>query len=300
MITIAKMLRTGAGHFNDRDTAALNELKANFKLYMTQDIVMLDYLRLVSKRFKRAQLDQQKKNEIINSFMDVSEQVLKKSGVSKKDYDQIKMLMKLDKEIFMQEAKIHPDKNYLQENDFDHFVDFSRLPEKINKNAKMILYRPNLMAKLKKSFDAIVKAAENEEMIRIQEAEEWKAKKHHALRFQQRITPKPESELKIIQDLLTFMDEFFDNEDKQRKLAKQERREIVKNRKTSPEKFKLMREKEEVYYQNALQRLLKERRKVPKEERVKMRQDSVDEIDTTDLENWVLRENFYLVDKAEL
>ena len=51
------------------------------------------------------------------------------------------MLMKLDREIFMQEGKMHP-KNYLQANDFDHFVDFSRLPTKINKNAKMLLYRP--------------------------------------------------------------------------------------------------------------------------------------------------------------
>lgn len=87
MLTIAKMLRTGAGHFNDRDTAALNELKTNFKLYMTHDIVMLDYIRLVNKRFKRAQIDQQKREEMIKSFMDVSDEVLKKSGVSKKDYD---------------------------------------------------------------------------------------------------------------------------------------------------------------------------------------------------------------------
>jgi hypothetical protein len=53
---------------------------------------------------------------------------------------------------------MHP-KNYLQKNEFDHFVDFSRLPENIPKNAKMLLYRPNTMARLKKSFDAITNAA---------------------------------------------------------------------------------------------------------------------------------------------
>lgn len=48
---------------------------------------------------------------------------------------------------------------------------------------------------------------------------------------------------------------------------------------------------------NALQRLLKERRKIPKEERIKMRQDSVDEINTTDVENWVFRPDFHVIDQ---
>jgi hypothetical protein len=61
-----------------------------------------------------------------------------------------------------------------------------------------------------------------------------------------------------------------------------------------------MKENEDVFYKSALERVLKERRKMPKEERVKLRQDSVDEIDTTDLENWVLREDFYLLDNTQL
>ena len=39
-----------------------------------------------------------------------------------------------------------------------------------------------------------------------------------------------------------------------------------------------------------LEKLIRERRKMPKEERLqKFRNDSVDEVDTTDLENWGLR-----------
>jgi hypothetical protein len=39
-------------------------------------------------------------------------------------------------------------------------------------------------------------------------------------------------------------------------------------------------------------RLLRERREIPKAERLaKFRNDSVDEVDTTDLENWVLLRN---------
>lgn len=38
-----------------------------------------------------------------------------------------------------------------------------------------------------------------------------------------------------------------------------------------------------------LTRLIRERRKIPKEERLRLyRNDSVDEVDTTDLENWAV------------
>jgi len=43
------------------------------------------------------------------------------------------------------------------------------------------------------------------------------------------------------------------------------------------------------WYKPLLLRLIEERRKVPKEERVKDRTDSVDEIDTTDLEHFSFR-----------
>ena len=39
-----------------------------------------------------------------------------------------------------------------------------------------------------------------------------------------------------------------------------------------------------------LTKIIRERKKMPKEERLKLyRNDSVDEVDTTDLENWELR-----------
>jgi len=37
-----------------------------------------------------------------------------------------------------------------------------------------------------------------------------------------------------------------------------------------------------------MSRLIRERKVTPKEERMRMKQDSVDEVDTTDLENWAL------------
>lgn len=82
LLTIAKMLRTGACHFNDRDDAAIAELKAHFKLYVTHVPLVLDYLRLLNKKYKQVQIDKEKREKMILSFMDVSDEIIKKSGVS--------------------------------------------------------------------------------------------------------------------------------------------------------------------------------------------------------------------------
>ena len=87
MLTIGKMLRKGTSHFNARDTAAIEELKKNMKLYLTTDIMLLDYLRLVNLRFKRANIDKEKRDNMLLSILDVKPEVLKKAGVRQKDYD---------------------------------------------------------------------------------------------------------------------------------------------------------------------------------------------------------------------
>ena len=47
------------------------------------------------------------------------------------------------------------------------------------------------------------------------------------------------------------------------------------------------------WYEPLLSRLIAERRKMPKKERLeKFRNDSVDEVDTTDLENWRFRARY--------
>ena len=67
------------------------------------------------------------------------------------------------------------------------------MPDKISKNAKMILYRPNLMAKLKKSFDMILTEIESDLLRKREEKEEWKLKKIKAFNFWKR-HPEKEQE----------------------------------------------------------------------------------------------------------
>ena len=48
------------------------------------------------------------------------------------------------------------------------------------------------------------------------------------------------------------------------------------------------------WYEPLLTKLIRERRKMPKKERLeKFRNDSIDEVDTTDLENWSFRGQYY-------
>jgi HD superfamily phosphodiesterase len=105
------------------------------------------------------------------------------------------------------------------------------------------------MARLKKSFDAIAAAAESEEYRRLQEAEEWKAKKHKALNFQARLLDKPESEIEKIKSLLKAIDELFESEEKVYR-TKRKRKETVTEE--EEKQFKIEQEEEDEFYQTAL------------------------------------------------
>jgi len=61
------------------------------------------------------------------------------------------MLLKLDPFIFTTKSKRHVP-NYVSENLFNDFVDFTKLPENIPKDAKAILFRPNKMKELAKAY----------------------------------------------------------------------------------------------------------------------------------------------------
>jgi len=123
------------------------------------------------------------------------------------------------------------------------------------------------MAKLKKSFDMILTEIESDLLRKMEEQEEWKLKKIKAFNFWKRHPEKEQEQDKIIQDLLQFIDEFFDKETAEHKAIKNSKR----GQKISEEEFKLQKEKEDEFYMTALDRLLKERRKTPKEERLKMK-----------------------------
>jgi hypothetical protein len=67
-----------------------------------------------------------------------------------RQFEQIKMLLKLDKNLLNKYGKRHP-KFQTNKNIYDNFVDFTKLPENLSHDAKSLLYRPQ---KMKVLYDA--------------------------------------------------------------------------------------------------------------------------------------------------
>jgi len=102
LFTIAKMLRTGYVAYNSDDTAAIEELKKNFGLYMQGDIVLIDYLRLLNKRYKRDVVEREERDKLIASFMEAPQR-----GTKVVWCEQERLQLDQDARIFLSEGKIH-------------------------------------------------------------------------------------------------------------------------------------------------------------------------------------------------
>jgi hypothetical protein len=81
---------------------------------------------------------------------------LELANVTVKQYQQVKTLIAIHKDIFNDETNRDP-RYDLQPNLYDNFVDFTRLPpvETLSKEVKAILYRPDKMKVLKGCYDRL-------------------------------------------------------------------------------------------------------------------------------------------------
>lgn len=98
----------------------------------------------------------------------VTMEVLEQCGVSNRQFEQIKMLMQVDKDIFSEKIKAH-ETHYTSYNLFDNFVDFTKLPTNLPKEAKSLLYRPDKMKTLSEAYKSICRQLTSNHM-RFQEA----------------------------------------------------------------------------------------------------------------------------------
>ena len=98
-----------------------------------------------------------KDKEIIKlQLEDVTLDVLEDSEVSKREFDQLKMMMNLDIDMFRTDQfKIH--RSHFKENLYDAFVDFTKLPEDLPKAAKDILFRPAKMKRLSEVYRKLIR-----------------------------------------------------------------------------------------------------------------------------------------------
>ena len=96
--------------------------------------------RLHKKRADKRQ--EEKDKEVVKlQLEEVTSDVLEDSEVTKKEFDQLKMLMNVHIDIFRNdELNIH--RTHFKDNLYDAFVDFTKLPSNMPKAAKDLLFRP--------------------------------------------------------------------------------------------------------------------------------------------------------------
>ena len=103
--------------------------------------------------------------------MTVSLDVLEEAGVSKRQYDQLRVLLKVDPNMFIGDTRrLHP--IHYKESLYQHFVDFTKLPQDMPKAAKDILYRPEKVAKLSEVYLKIVRALKDGRARQLAEKEQ--------------------------------------------------------------------------------------------------------------------------------
>lgn len=88
-VTISKLMRSFPAHLTIRDRENIDELKKNFKTYVSQDMILLERLRLLNKKHKKECIDREDRRRMIKDLQDVPEEVLVKAGVKRKEYKQM-------------------------------------------------------------------------------------------------------------------------------------------------------------------------------------------------------------------
>ena len=87
---------------------------------------------------------------------------LKKAKVSQREFKEIQMLLKFDKDMFAENSGIHPVNDLEVDNPYSFFVNFERLPAQIPEKIKQLLYRPERMARLNKAYHSIAILLKND------------------------------------------------------------------------------------------------------------------------------------------
>jgi len=87
---------------------------------------------------------------------------LERANVSQKEYKEIQMLIRFDKDMFAPESKIHTHNDLEASNPYSFFVDFQRLPKNISVKIKQLLYRPERMARLNQAYHRVAVELQND------------------------------------------------------------------------------------------------------------------------------------------
>lgn len=278
-VSLAKCMRTHYQNMNKRDERALDDLAENLNSYLAVSMTLVDQVKRFYRLHRLDRNDRGSWDDLFTQLHEVTVEILEEANVSGRQFEQIKMLLKLDRDILNPMGKRHATFHTMP-NLYDNFVDFTKLPKDLTKEQKSILYRPKKMKELSECYRNIavqVKSAAYRKLERQHEQEKTRAMK---LNWEPRRIKKPAHETAIADKLWEAIDKFLSTDTVSTKEL---------SFKMDPA-LKVEAVGQENYGEMLLEKLLRERRKMPKDERLaKFRNDSVDEVDTTDLEYWCLK-----------
>lgn len=132
--TLRKLKREAAGYLNEKDHKIIDEFLKGMRTYIERDF---DIYNVVKTMYDKRQ-EQIKERENQKPTLDVNkvkDRDLENASVSRREWENIKMLLALDPEIFKPaEFGVFSPHSLI--------VDISKYGDKIPKDAKEILYRP--------------------------------------------------------------------------------------------------------------------------------------------------------------
>ena len=128
-------------------------------------------------------------------------ETLQKSKVSMRELNDIRKLVKFDEKILTPDAHMHPSNDIEPDNPYSFFVDFDRLPSKIPKDIKQLLYRPERMGRLSKAFERLALNLNIDYQRRLQDKRDWELNKSIRLDWNNRQPRKDAEELDLINQI---------------------------------------------------------------------------------------------------
>lgn len=244
---------------------------ADFNKNLRSYLRHVNVYEMVKGMYDKRQLEIKERARTNNGIIrldKVTERHLEDAGVSKREFDHIKMLLAVDEEIF-KPSEWGSFSNYSQ------FVDVTKYQDKkLSKDVKEILYRPPKLKNLYQKYWQLAKVSEGLEK---------KENGEEILKdYRPRFPRKSAEEVNLIEDLFTNLE----------RMIEEDRRNY---KPTEAASTQLMQELDEgvtrdqsIYYQSAGVEALNKWKSMTEEERraAKTKGDDIDAMNTTDLEKY--------------
>ena len=152
--TLRKLRREASGFLNSRDQELMKDLMNNMRGYL-RHIEVYEMVKGFYDKRQREIHDRQIFNNGIIHLDKVKDSHLEQAGVSRREFDQIKLLLSVDLELF-KPSEFGAFSPHSQVIDLTKYAD-----KKIPKDVKEILYRPPKVKNLYEKYWQLAKVCEN-------------------------------------------------------------------------------------------------------------------------------------------